>query len=313
MLRRAFALTLVLTACGGDEDDAPAKPAATTAAPAAPSAPGAAPGGVAGGKQLSPMLQVEDRVTSCDPPPPTKKCDPKLVTSCRSDGASGREYCLETTKGWFCGPCTEKATIRQTLQTRDFVADVTRDPFQPLGAFQPSTAADLTSALPRDVTQRCSRPGQVLRPDVSYFDLTMLGIIKIGLQRKILMAGPDNVGFTVKSNECVGREKVWVKEFGEHAQKGPFVIFEIPSDPTGPQRPPEERTMHLYPDAAVSMNWRQYTTVPSDPTVPVVAPPSSSGPPPAERPRPNVQIQIPGPPVQQVPPPPSAPSTSVNP
>lgn len=261
----------VVAACGGEDEDSP-PPRAPGAAPVAP-----APAPVAGagsGKQLVPMLTIEDRV-SCDPPTTERTCDPKLPSACEVEGQA-KQYCLQTTKGWFCGPCEERETIRKRIKPRDFATEVIRDPFVS-AIVQPPQADGEGAALPKDVTKRCDDK-KIKLPNYSFLDLRLVGVIKLGLERKLLMMDPVNVGHVIARRECVGKERAFVKDIGEEPGvngRGAFVVFEIPPDPTSSDtRPPEERTIYLNPNSRVTMTQPPSdATRPSDaPSTPVVAP-----------------------------------------
>lgn len=292
---RLLALVAILSssvACGEDEGAPPPKTGG--AAPVPPAAP--KPAGTVG-KQLSPMKQIEQRV-QCPSPTPAKVCDPKLSSSCAVEEGQPKQYCLETTKGWFCGPCSERDTIRQALRPRDFAPETIRDPFVSTFIAQPGGTVAGTTTLPKDVTKRCGDDSQVRLASYSFLDLKLVGVIKLGLQRKLLMLDPVNVGHVIARNECIGKERAYVKDIGEEPGvpsrgilgRGIFVTFEIPPDPTQSEtRPPEERTIYLNPNARIGAGTAPPSdTRPVDPTTPVVgpgaAPPSGSAAPPAPPP-----------------------------
>lgn len=280
----ACAIALVVAACGGDEGTTTtaARPPGPGAAPAAPPPPPPTPG-AAGGKLLLPMRSIEDRV-SCPSPTPAKPCDPKkLPTSCTVAEGEQKQYCLETTKGWFCGPCAERERIRQSLKPRDFATDQTRDPFA--SVLVQSTTQQNTAAAPlqKDVIKRCGEGATIRLSTYSFLDLKLVGVIKLGLNRKLLMMDPVNLGHVIGRNECIGKERAYVKDIGEEPGipskgilgRGIWVTFEIPPDATaGDARPPEERTIYLNPNARIGQGTSLPTDQPrpTDTTTPVIGP-----------------------------------------
>jgi hypothetical protein len=278
---RSLAIALlvahVLTACGGEEDEPPPRtnrPPPVAPAPTAPGTPG-------GGKQLQPMRTIEDRVT-CPSPTPAKTCDPKLSTSCDVEDGQPKQYCLETTKGWFCGVCPERSRIRQVLKPRDFATEVTRDPFMSVVVQPPGQVPEGQQALKKDVVVKCDDAKKVKLAQYSFTDLKLVGVIKIGIDRKLLVMDPVNRGHVIGKEECVGKERAWVKNIGEEPGsprqgilgRGLFVTFEIPPDATqSDTRPAEEKTIFLNPNVSNPTSAPPTDTAPSRPSdTPVVAP-----------------------------------------
>lgn len=239
---RAVLCVAVLAVVGcGDEEEA-AKPAGgkTAAAPAKP-ADKKKPT-----KQFAPMLHIEDRV-ACPTPTTAKKCDVK------SPVCPKNEYCLPGgTQGTYCGPCPPRDDIRHQFGPRDFLTSVTgtenRDPFQSFIVVQPGMAPD-TSSTAIDQTQVCTKPQQFQAPAYSVVDLTLVGIVSQGTQRRVLLIDNTNYGYTIRKGDCVGKEKALVKEIGAN-----YITFQLSPDPTNPnQREPSEHSKQLYNDP-VSMN-----------------------------------------------------------
>jgi len=178
---------LAQAACGEDEEAQP--PPKQPGGPQAPK-PAGAPGG--GGKQLSPMTKVEDRVT-----------DP-----------------------------VEKASIRHQFRETDFAPDqtvgqtVNRDPFVSFVLLQPGMLGGASSKPDIVKTQHCLRQDQFVASNYTYSDLRLVGIVTQGTQRKVLMMDPGNLGHIIRRNDCVGKEKAVVKDIGTG-----YVTFVIdPSD-----------------------------------------------------------------------------------
>lgn len=149
--------------------------------------------------------------------------------------------------------------------------------------------------LPKDVTKRCGDESQIRLASYSFLDLKLVGVIKLGLQRKLLMLDPVNVGHVIARNECIGKERAYVKDIGEEPGvpsrgilgRGIFVTFEIPPDPTQSEaRPPEERTIYLNPNARIGAGTAPPSDAPRpmDPSTPVVAPGGTPAPAPAPPP-----------------------------
>ncbi len=259
---------LVLVGCGEDEGAAPAKKPAKPAGAAAAAKPGKKDN-----KLLTPMPHVEDRV-SCPTPPSTKSCNPKVPTCDKG------EYCLEAGNGNFCGPCPEREGIRHTFAARDFLPTATglenRDPFQSFVVVQPGLAPETDSAAAKIQAPQCTQQKQFQAASYSVQDLTLVGIVAQGTQRKVLLLDNTNYGYIVHKGDCVGREKAFVKEIGAN-----FVTFQVSPDPTNPnQREPTELSKTLYTDT-VALNMQQQRDAerqnPSN-SGPVIAPPPTVGP-----------------------------------
>jgi hypothetical protein len=207
-----------------------------------------------------------------------EKSDPNDLV-CADD-----QHCLPTTAGYLCGACPERDSIRHAFKDRDFAPENNRDPFQSFVVKGPQDATAGTE-LPRDTTSRCQRPEQLRVTNFSYQDLKLVGIIRQGTQRKVLMMDSINYGHIIKTGDCVGKEKAYVKDIGDN-----FVCFEM-MDPTG-SRPLEPWCPELHSKQVA------ITPLPSDlpqpaarPGAPVIAPPGAVTP-------------------QQVPPPPTSRTTT---
>lgn len=262
--------SMLLAGCGEEEEEgAPAarsaaKPAGAAAAAQAPKPPG---------KQLAPMLHVEDRV-SCPTPPATTACDPKAPACENSD------VCLEAGNGWFCGPCPEREGIRHAFAPRDFLPTGTglenRDPFQSFVVTQPGLAPETEPQQARDPAQMCTKPSQFQAPSYSVIDLQLVGIVSQGTQRKVLLLDNTQYGYIVRKGDCVGKEKAFVKEIG-----GNFVTFQLTPDPTNPnQREPSEHSKQLYTDPLLTtqQNQQDQARAAGSQAGSVIAPPPSVGP-----------------------------------
>jgi Tfp pilus assembly protein PilP len=180
---------LAQAACGGEDETPP--PAGQPGGAPAPK-PAAAPAG--GGKQLTPMAKVEDRVT-----------DP-----------------------------VEKASIRHQFRDTDFAPDQTvgqttnRDPFVSFVLLQPGMAGGSTTKPDIVKTPKCQRQDQFVASNYTYSDLRLVGIVTQGTQRRVLMMDPGNLGHIIRRNDCVGKEKAVVKDIGTG-----YVTFVIDSTDGG--------------------------------------------------------------------------------
>jgi hypothetical protein len=222
MLRPWLAVALALAGCG-DDDGAPAPngvPTGRTPPPGGPVVTGPPK------TQLAVKQHIEDRVACPRPDQPSDpkggKCDLK-APSCGE-----HLYCLQLAQGSFCEPCPEREGIRHAFRERDFDPERNRDPFQPLsGSTDPKQS-------PRDVTPKCPHEDQLVASSYSYADLKLVGIVAQGTQRKVLMTmGKD--GFIIKRGDCVGKEKVVVKDIGLG-----YVTFQGETDDVSVQLNPKQ-------------------------------------------------------------------------
>lgn len=271
MTKAALLACLLLAACGGDDEGGGGQ-----------TQPNNAPAGGAPAKKpddpnrpkLTAHAHVEDNVAcptpvtstgpDCKPEAPT--CEPGLY--CLLTGVDGKG-------GYHCEPCPERETIRHEFRDRDFVAEQSRDPFQsfviiPPGFGQPAEAKP-------DLDKTCTRPDQIVAPTFSYEDLKLVGIVAQGTQRKALMMA-SNMGYIVKRNDCVGKEKAIVKDIGTA-----FVTFVVAGETEGSvARPPVEKSVPLYPNGLTPMlPTSQPPPIDEAPAAPVIAPPGSA---PAKKP-----------------------------
>lgn len=237
----------LVAACGGGDD--PPKPAAVQQA-AAPV--GSAPTAAGSGKPLPVVVKVEAQITDEDclrvkenvPAEDAKKCEPRATKTivigdagelkpdptdltCPDPKKPEAKYCLPTSKGYLCGKCPERDTIRDILKERDFVAETNRDPFESFLLKPPGTGP-----APGEQTDRCkpdtkTQQGNIRAADYGYQDLKLVGIVAQGTQRKVLMMDGHSYGHIIKRGDCVGREKAWVKDIGEN-----FICFELAQEPS---------------------------------------------------------------------------------
>jgi hypothetical protein len=257
VIRTLVMFSLVLAACGGEDEAAPA--------PAPPGQPGA-PGGAAKKPanlkkgQIKPMVRIEERVT-CPPPSDAKKCDlkaPKCGTG---------EYCIAAGNAAYCGQCPERDAIRHVFKPRDFQGVDLRDPFQSFVITQPGLGGQ-QGKTPTEVTPKCTRKDQFVASAYGYQSLRIVGIVSQGTQRKALMMG-GNLGFIIKKGDCVGKEKAFVKDIGAG-----FITFSTDDS--------MEYSMQLYP-TPVNMGTPDAID-PGASSAPLVEPPPSVPPPQDDRP-----------------------------
>jgi Tfp pilus assembly protein PilP len=276
MKTAALLACVLLAACGGDDDGGNGQTQANNS-----------PAGNAQAKKpddpnrpkLTTHVHVEDTVacptpeTSTGPEckPDESTCDPGLY--CLLTGVEGKG-------GYHCEPCPERETIRHEFRDRDFVAEQSRDPFQsfviiPPGFGQPAEAKP-------DLDKTCTRPDQLVAPTFSYEELKLVGIVAQGTQRKALMMG-GNMGYIVKRNDCVGKEKALVKDIGTG-----FITFAVAGETDGRvTRPAVEKSVPLYPNGLTPvMPTSQPPPIDQAPTTPVIAPPGAApiAPPPPKTP-----------------------------
>ena len=257
-----LATILVLAACGdeGGGGGGNAKPPTAGGAGAKP----AAKKGT--GKELKPMLRIENRV-SCPTPSDAKKCDPKAPTC----GAG--QYCLAAAKEFYCGVCPERDAIRHVFKPRDFQGPDLRDPFQSFVISQGVLGPTTSEGSKIETTPKCTRKDQFQATSINYQQLKLVGIVAQGTQRKVLVMG-GNLGYILKKGDCVGKEQAVVKDVG-----ATFVTFQVQA--VG-KTDAMEYSMQLYPTAV------QVTSPdagdPGASSVPSIAPPSAienpSAPPP---------------------------------
>jgi Tfp pilus assembly protein PilP len=307
---RALLLGGLLALGCGDDKPAASPPQQRPATPAAPAA------GAGSGSAMVLPPRVEQMISDFECPPPredAKPCDPAAVRTVTigdeapdpNDKTCGdKQYCLPTTKGYLCGECPERETIRHVFKDRDFAADNNRDPFQSFFGINPTSPTGPSDA-PRDPANRCQRPDQMRVPKFSYQDLKLVGIVTQGTQRKVLMMDPSNYGQIIKRGDCVGKEKAWVKDIGEN-----FICFEI-----------TEQATNRVDERCVELHTKQVTplpgelpgpgTAPDGVAPPVVAPPTPV-PAPQTPPQPT-RRQVPSPQAEPPPPQPLQAPTVLNP
>jgi Tfp pilus assembly protein PilP len=262
-----LALLFAISACGGEEEGGPPPPPPPGgAAPAKPAAKPAAGGG------LAPRMHVEERVYCPSPEKATGTACDKDAPSCEA----GR-FCLQVGNAWSCEPCPERDSVRHEFKDRDFVADQTRDPFQSYIIAQKG----LEEEPDKKEEGPCKRQDQFVATNYSYLDLTLVGIVAQGTQRKVLMMDRGNLGHIVHRGDCVGKEKAVVKDIGPG-----FVTFVISSDDEkNPNAGPTERSVQLHPTGLQLTPTDLQSGGNSTPSAPVVGPSSkSSAPPPAQTP-----------------------------
>ena len=255
MMRFLLVLAMVAAGCGEDEGGG---------APGGARPPGGGGKGAAKpkgkGKELKPMLRIEDRVT-CPTPSDAKKCDPKAPTC----GAGS--YCIAAAKEHYCGPCPERDAIRHQFKPRDFQGADIRDPFQSFVISQPGLGKP-TEGTKVEQTPKCTRKDQFVASTYNYQQLKLVGVVSQGTQRKVLMMG-GNLGYIIKKGDCVGKEKAVVKDIGAG-----FVTFQLE---VAGKSDPVEYSMQLYP-IAVAMGSPDAID-PGAASAPIVAPPSQVAPP----------------------------------
>jgi Tfp pilus assembly protein PilP len=100
----------------------------------------------------------------------------------------------------------ERDTIRHQFRDVDF-ADGNRDPFTSTSMLAAGSAG--SNMVVAKVVECHSR---IVAPNYSYADLKLVGIVHQGIQNKVLMMDPGNVGRIIATGECVGKEKAVVTE-----------------------------------------------------------------------------------------------------
>ena len=253
----------VLVACGEDEGPPPPPPPPPGGAPPpAPGQPAAAPG-----PQLSPRIQIEQKIVCAEIEKATgpecaadaPMCDPGL-------------YCLPVTGDGgktHCEACPERDTIRHDFKDRDFVADQTRDPFQSFVIVPQELTEKSETNKPKGP---CTRKEQFVATNYSYLELRLVGIVAQGTSRKVLMMDRAELGHIIRRGDCVGKEKALVKDIGTG-----YVTFVIEPDPEdkAPNRMPVERTIQLHPKG-LTVAPQPDAGPATAPTAPIVAPPGSA-------------------------------------
>jgi Tfp pilus assembly protein PilP len=131
----------------------------------------------------------------------------------------------------------ERATIRHQFHDRDFL-DSNRDPFT--STMLSSAGSGSAGLVPAKVVECHSR---IIAPNYSYADLKLVGIVHQGIQNKVLMMDPNNLGRIISTGECVGKEKAVVKEITQN-----HVTFLVTpeSGPGQGMRPAEEYSVKLH-------------------------------------------------------------------
>jgi hypothetical protein len=229
----ALAIALAIAGCG---DDGGATPPSQTAQPRpAPQAIGGP--GATNKNKLTEKKHIEDSVNCPIPEQPTDpkdgKCDPK-APSCGE-----HLYCLALAQGNYCEPCPERDGIRHAFRERDFDSEHNRDPFQSVlvRVGGPPTG-------PGEPTKKCPRPDQLVASTYSYAELKLVGIVSQGTQRKALMMGGP-LGHIIKRGDCVGKEKVLVKDIGTG-----YITFQLETDEYSVQLNPKQLAINE-PEIAV--------------------------------------------------------------
>jgi Tfp pilus assembly protein PilP len=310
---RYLLLAFALTACGGDE---PAKPQTPGGAPGSPQAPAPAGAPAAGSGSALPIANKVELLVECTPPrEDAEKCDPnalrpvvigeqKVKVDPKTDKVCDEgQYCLATKIGYLCGACPERDTIRHLFKDRDFAIETNRDPFS--NAIMRPAAGSGSGDLPRDLTNRCPRQDQLRVPNYGYMDLKLVGIVRQGTQRKVLMMDPGNYGHIIRAGDCVGKERAWVKDIGDN-----FVCLEA-TDPSGTRvlepHCPELHSKSVTPLPTDIAPPATRTTTPPVTTPPTQTPPTQTPPAPDQ---PSGRNQ----PAPQTPPvPPQQPPTNLKP
>lgn len=178
----------------------------------------------------------------------------------------------------------EKKGIRHAFKERDFAVDASnRDPFQSFVLNQGLIGP--VNEVKVDITKKCQRPEQMVASNYSYTDLRLVGIVAQGTQRKVLMMDSGNLGHIIKRNDCVGREKAFVKDIGTG-----YITFQLDPDQSGTSgvvRNGEERSVQLYPNQMPISSQPTLDNEDAKPQTPDVAPPPPTTPP-AKAPAPTI-------------------------
>jgi hypothetical protein len=303
---RLLLVACIVAACGGDE---PAKPTVPPGAAGATAQPGQPAAGSGSGSAM-PLANKVELLVSCPPPIENGEvCDPNIVPEVELDDEKQKpdpatdkicapdQYCLPTKVGYLCGVCPERDTIRHAFKDRDFNVEFNRDPFSS-DVVRPAGAGSGSGALPRDLTNRCASADQLRVQNYGYLDLRLVGIVRQGTQRKVLMMDPGNVGHIIKTSDCVGKERAFVKDIGDN-----FVCFEA-MDPTG-TRVLEPHCPELHNKSITPLS-PDYVPPPRTPPTetPAVTPPTGGA---GSQQAPGTQTPPTRTPTTQTPPPPTPP------
>ena len=164
----------------------------------------------------------------------------------------------------------------------------------------------------RSTEQKKAEPGpklckddKVLAQSYSVVELGLVGIVAQGIAHKALLMG-GNIGYIVKTGDCVGREKAVVREINDD-----FMTLVGQPDPNDPNKPQDKYEKTLHPKR-IAMGAPEVGFDPTVPRIthPVIPSPNSVAPPP---PQPTtttttkttitpLQRQIPAPPLPGSPP-----------
>jgi Tfp pilus assembly protein PilP len=165
----------------------------------------------------------------------------------------------------------ERKAIRHEFRDRDFAPDSTgnenRDPFRSYVVRQPGVGAGNSKPVAAvEATETCSKKQQIA-PTYSLRDLRLIGIVLRGAKSFALFRDSGGLGWVVRRNDCLGKEKARVKDIGAG-----FVTLDVAAEATANQNPAQERSIQLYPE-----DLQLQDEQPPDGTSPDGTPPGSGG------------------------------------
>jgi hypothetical protein len=134
----------------------------------------------------------------------------------------------------------EKATIRYQFHDRDFT-DVNRDTFTSSSLIEAGSGAGSGNQVVAKVVECHSR---IVAQNYSYADLKLVGIVHQGIQNKVLMMDPGNLGRIITTGECVGKEKAVVEEITQNHVT--FLVTPEGAPGQGSTRQPERHSIQLH-------------------------------------------------------------------
>ncbi len=168
----------------------------------------------------------------------------------------------------------EKGSIRHQFKERDFAVDQNRDPFQSFIIAPQQIGPEQKKT---DPGPKLCKDDKVLAQSYSVTELGLVGIVAQGIAHKALLMG-GNVGYIVKTGDCVGREKAVVREINDD-----FMTLVGQPDPNDPNKPQDKFEKTLHPKR-LAMGAPEIGFDPTVPRIthPVIAPPTQPVPPPLQ-------------------------------
>ena len=189
----------------------------------------------------------DDEETAAKPAPAPARSSAKATTA--STAKKGKQVALQlyTKVEDLIPDADERKTIRHEFRERDFAPDSTgnenRDPFRSYVVRQPGVGNNSSKpAATVEATETCSKKQQIA-PNYSLRDLRLIGIVLRGAKSYGLFRDSGGLGWVVRRNDCLGKEKARVKDIGAG-----FVTLDVAVEATASQNPAQERSIQLYPE-----------------------------------------------------------------